>query len=84
MIREGLLQRNCVGSHVESVVQGYEYVYRVEQPVRATLSIVFREGAWEADDLLKACNQPVDIGIRRAVVGALFETRRRRSAVTCN
>ena len=76
MFREGYLQKNCVGSHVVSVARGCEYVYRVEQPVRATLAVVFRAGSWVADEFLKACNEPVDPETRRTTFTALFRSRR--------
>jgi len=76
MFQEGHMQKNCVGSHVFSVMQGKEYVYRVEQPVRATLAVVYTAGSWVPDEFQKSCNRPVDDWMRREVFGELFRTRR--------
>ena len=76
MFREGYLQKNCVGSYVLPVAEGAEYVYRVEQPIRATLSVVLKSGAWEPSQLFKGCNVPVDPETKRQIFGELFKTRR--------
>jgi transcriptional regulator with XRE-family HTH domain len=58
--REGLRQKNCVGSYAGRVLAGLEYIYRVEQPERATLSLVKgRGGAWSVAELRASCNRPV-------------------------
>jgi len=76
LCREGYLQKNCLGSHVFSVLRGREYVYRVEHPVRATLAVVVRDGFWTPDQFYKACNDPVDQETKRRIFTALFSTRR--------
>ncbi|OVE73934.1 hypothetical protein BVX94_02345 [bacterium B17] len=57
---EGHVQKNCVAAHVPYISRGQEYVYRVEKPVRATLSVVLRQGRWRLDQIYKACNEPVE------------------------
>ena len=76
MFREGRQQRNCVGWHVIPVAEGGEYVYRVERPVRATLSVILKHGTWVPDECCLAGNKPIDPGIRQQVLSALFSSRR--------
>jgi hypothetical protein len=75
MFREGHLQKNCVGSYVTLVAEGHEYVYRVEQPVRATLAVTLKAGDWVPDELYAACNEPVDAETGQQIINALFSTR---------
>jgi hypothetical protein len=70
--REGVQQGNCVGVHAIAVVEGQEFVYRVERPVRATLSVVRNGGRWVAGQLYLARNNPVDDNVRREVFNQLF------------
>jgi len=80
MFREGYLQKNCVGSYVCPVAEGWEYMYRVAQPVRATLSIAFEAGAWVSREFYKACNQPIEAGMRKEILTALFRSPRTEQA----
>jgi hypothetical protein len=81
LCREGHLQKNCVGAHISSVSEGYEYIYRVEQPVRGTLSIVYNAGKWQPDQFYMACNQDVDSDIRRAVFERLYASESNRKMI---
>jgi len=75
LIREGYLQKNCVGTYVFEVIHGWEYVYRVEQPVRATLAVANKWGSWVQHGIFKACNQPIEARVRRDVFRALSRSR---------
>lgn len=58
--REGLRQKNCVASYAARVLAGLEYIYRVEQPERATLSLTKGYGGtWKVAELKASCNRPV-------------------------
>lgn len=60
LVNEGASQTNCVASYIPRVAAGEVYIYRVQRPERATLSIVpSPDGAWEIDQLLLAANRPV-------------------------
>ena len=66
--REGLRQKNCVASYAARVLAGLEYIYRVEQPERATLSLTKGYGGtWKVAELKASCNRPV----RTATVAAV-------------
>lgn len=73
--QEGYVQRNCVGSYVLPVSDGSEFVYRVEAPVRATLSVAFKSGSWQPSQLFMARNEPVDPDLKRQIFEDLFKTR---------
>jgi hypothetical protein len=76
LCREGYLQKNCVGAHMSSVSAGHEYIYRVKQPVRGTLAIVYRAGTWHPDQFYLACNQPVSETVYRDVFSRLLASQR--------
>lgn len=59
LAREGRLQRHCVASYARRVRKGRCYVYRILQPERATLCLVFRRGAWGVEALQGKANRPV-------------------------
>jgi len=75
LCREGHVQKNCVGSYMTFALEGTQYFYRVEQPVRATLSLVLKGEVWEPDQLFKACNAPVDPETKKQIFGELLKTR---------
>jgi hypothetical protein len=70
--REGQLQKNCVAAYLPHISNGDEYIYRVDQPVRGTLAIVYRAGTWQPHQFYMACNQDVDSDIRKAVFESLY------------
>lgn len=75
LFQEGDVQKNCIFSHSWFVCNGNEYIYRVLNPVRATLSVIFKNGSWEPDEIYMAGNQPVEENIRREVLASLLATR---------
>jgi hypothetical protein len=79
--REGQLQKNCVAAYLPHISNGDEYIYRVEQPVRGTLSIVYNAGKWKSDQFYKACNQPVADAVYRDVFSRLFASRRNKNNI---
>ena len=57
--KEGLQQRNCVGSFVRRVKSGNIYIYKVLRPQRATLAITLGpDGFWRRSEMLLARNRP--------------------------
>ena len=60
LLREGQLQRNCVGGYADRVRLGRCYIYRVTAPERATLSVIRTAGGeWIIGELFASCNRPV-------------------------
>lgn len=41
---EGRLMRHCVASYVDKIMSGECYIYRILQPQRATIEVIFRNG----------------------------------------
>ncbi len=80
LIREGYLQRNCAAEYILPVFLGGKYIYRVMQPVRATLEIRREGKGWVARQFLRACNQPIENKVRREVFTALFRSPRPQPA----
>ena len=80
MFREGHLQKNCVGLYVFNVMSGSEYLYRVTQPVRATLAVVIKASSWVPDQIFKACNEPIEADVRHEIFSALFQSPRPQPA----
>jgi len=74
--REGQLQKNCVAAYLPHISNGDEYIYRVDQPVRGTLAIVYRAGTWQPHQFYMACNQPVSETVYRDVFSRLLASRR--------
>ena len=76
LLHEGSLQNNCVGSYGDVVSEGRTYIYRVLYPERATLSVAFRHGNWELDEIKGPSNCSVSRATRRHVLRWLAHTPR--------
>ena len=76
LIAEGKEMRHCVASYAWSVAEGKEYIYRVVEPVRATLSIYTYGQDWRSGQLLRAANKDVPREIKQQVFQKLFNSRR--------
>ena len=71
---EGGELNHCVGSHIESVFEGQEYVYQVLAPVRATLSIRRHGNGWSPSELSMKSNKKVDKPLETQIYTALFSS----------
>ena len=71
---EGGIMQHCVWSHVESVFEGREYVYRVLAPVRATVSITQAGKGWVLGELSLQKNKQADRATASEVCDALFKS----------
>ena len=69
---EGAEQRNCVSSHAEDVLNGYEYVYRVHHPIRATFAIERTDEGWVPGQFEQSCNRAISDEIRQEIFKALI------------
>lgn len=72
--REGWEQHHCAASYVSLVAGGHQYLYRVLQPLRGTLSVIRKKGGrrWYPSQFLQAANAPVPADIAQATFAALF------------
>jgi hypothetical protein len=68
---EGVEMRHCVASHAFDVAEGTEYIYRVDTPVRATLSLARAEGRWRLREMRGEGNIPLDPVVCALVLGLL-------------
>jgi PcfJ-like protein len=64
---EGREMHHCVASYVDRVASGAAYVYRVDAPERATLSLVRTAHGWQLGELRGFANEPVRPATRVAV-----------------
>ncbi len=67
IIAEGRTMHHCVASYVERVATGAAYIYRVDSPERATLSLVRTAHGWNVGELKGFANAPVPSATRLAV-----------------
>jgi hypothetical protein len=67
---------NCVFSYVHRVAEGHEYVYRVQTPVRGTLSIRKQDRLWAPGEFVEVCNTIVPEDVRERVFHELFRSPR--------
>jgi hypothetical protein len=74
LLREGDLMEHCVGSYADDVAVGQISVYRVLEPVRATLSLCRRQEGWKADQLTQSRNARVDSGLRQRLFQELLQS----------
>jgi hypothetical protein len=72
--QEGRLMHHCVDEYDRLVASGEVFVYRVFLPVRATLSIIFRDGNWIPDQLFLARNKPVSPATGDLLFSELFRS----------
>ncbi len=59
LLDESERQRHCVASYVFSIENRRRAVYRVLRPQRATLSLRYRDGTWEIEELRGTANAEV-------------------------
>ncbi|HMP73260.1 MAG TPA: PcfJ domain-containing protein [Kiritimatiellia bacterium] len=71
---EGRIMHHCVASYGDNVVGGGVYIYRVLEPVRATLAIYRSRDGWDAGQMQLACNKRVPKEIKEQVVASLFSS----------
>ena len=77
LYREGREMKHCVGAYSSLVEKGKCYVYRVLEPVRATLSIIpLSEGRWGPHQLYGPRNQPVDEGLAKELFKKVLTSSR--------
>lgn len=77
MRREGEEMRNCAGTCGQDVLSGALYLYKVSQPVRATLALRHVIGAWTLGQIRGPRNKRVDADHQEAIrsrLGGLFGT----------
>jgi hypothetical protein len=64
LIAQGERARNCSPSYARSVHAGNHYLYQVQSPVSATLSLIRSEsGEWVPGQVLGTANTPIDEGL---------------------
>jgi hypothetical protein len=81
LLEEGLEMRHCVASYAEDVAAGSFYVYRILQPVRATLAISWRDNCWRVYELQGPGNTLVPSSIYESIVASFFEGTCLRGAI---
>lgn len=79
LLQEGIEMKHCVASYTWDVAEGLEYIYRVLEPVRATMSICARGNTWEPGQLLQAANKPVPKEVKAQLFRELLASRKQRS-----
>lgn len=79
LLQEGIEMKHCVASYTWDVAEGLEYIYRVVEPVRATMSICARGNTWHPGQLLQAANKPVPKEIKAQLFRELLASRQQRS-----
>lgn len=68
LLQESWAQRHCVAAYVERVAREQDrYFYKVIEPERCTLMLVWDRGIWVAREIRKACNGDVSRETIRAV-----------------
>lgn len=66
--------RHCVVSHGEVISAGYEYVYKVLAPVRATLMIRRVSNGWLPGEIALQGNRQVAKEVARSLFETLFNS----------
>ena len=67
IVEEGRTMQHCVGSYVERVARGTDYIYRVTAPERATLSVRRTPRGWGLGEISAFANAPVGFATLQAV-----------------
>lgn len=61
LVEEGQSMHHCIVSYQFRICNGKYYVYRIYEPQRATIGLVFSGGKWKIDQIRLACNaEPSD------------------------
>jgi hypothetical protein len=74
LVEEGKVMQHCVAIRAEQVAKGWQYVYRVLQPTRATLAIVKTGQGWMCMEMRGARNAKIPLEIQKRVSGQLLAT----------
>ncbi len=74
LLREGVEMGHCVASYHHAIASGSYFVYRVEQPARATLGLIRHRGAWTVDQMLVPRNRRLDPLLQQEVWASLSAT----------
>ncbi len=72
LCREAREQLNCCASYTNLILQGDYFIYRVEQPVRATLGIRCTDRRWRPDQVQLKGNHQVPAPIADALFSAIL------------
>lgn len=56
---EGEVQHNCVGAYRERILTKQCYVYKLDAPERATISVRKKNGRWKLSEIRRASNREV-------------------------
>ena len=56
---EGEVQHNCVGSYEKFILSKQRYVYKLDAPERATVSVRRKNGRWNLSEIRRASNRKV-------------------------
>lgn len=73
LVREGEQMRHCVASYEDLIVNGSYYVYRVLQPVRATMAIRWRGNCWMVHEVEGFANSLLSASHVDQIVDSFFE-----------
>lgn len=65
--QEGHEMHHCVVAYDRLITDGRLFVYKVNQPVRATLSVRRTTKGWKFQQIAGVCNKPIDRSIRNEV-----------------
>ena len=72
LLQESIEMEHCVVSHLVRVQAGQEAIYRVTDPVRATLSVLRFEGGWHPGQIFGRRNQVVPVDQRQRLFDHLM------------
>ena len=72
LLEEGEVMHHCVANRFQRVSNGGCFIYRVEQPIRATLSIARSSQGWEVEEFRGRFNNPISASIEQQVARNLF------------
>ncbi len=67
LVREGMEMKNCSASRFSSVLLGLEVMYRVTEPIRATMSIAMTQDGYALKQVAGPCNTPVPLEVQESI-----------------
>ena len=73
LLKEGLAMSHCVASRYGAILEGNYFVYRVTDPIRATLGLRQSNGCWVVDQIKGYHNQEVAQSDQEAIWRTLTE-----------
>jgi len=65
---------HCVAIHAADIAEGWKYVYRVLDPVRATLAIVNVGPHWVLREMSGVCNAGIPLELQKRLAEQLLAT----------